>query len=56
MLIKCDTGNSKYRPHKYKCPKCGNVLNIAKPYFLTECSKCKTLIKKDELIEIEKEE
>lgn len=34
---------------KYKCPHCKNGLNISKPMFMVVCSKCKKIIKKEEL-------
>ena len=35
---------------KHQCPKCKNGLQIDKPKFIVVCSKCKTLIKEDEII------
>jgi ribosomal protein L37AE/L43A len=32
-------------PPKYKCPFCGNPLQVRKPIFLIICSKCDKLIK-----------
>jgi len=35
---------------QYSCPNCSNGLDIAKPMFLVNCSKCKKLIKQNEII------
>ena len=35
---------------KYQCPKCLNGLAISKPMTLVQCSKCKCLIDKEDII------
>ena len=35
---------------KFECPKCSNGLAISKPMFLVTCSKCKCLIKENEIV------
>lgn len=49
--IRTSTGNSKHLPQRYSCKHCGNVLSIRKKFFLTECGKCKRLLRAEDLID-----